>query len=383
MKDLFKRFFPVTVIVLTVLFVVMQREKEETDEGCSIAIETVRSFLPEVENIKTVDHENCFFALFDSSGDSQGMLLNSSAQAEDPSGFGGKLEVFVLIDNSDTVQGVFQGKHSETGSYINLLENRGFYESWNGLKVEDALEKEVDAITGATMSSNAVTFMVKKNLRLYGGKDFSGIFVKEPFDPVSAAVVIFFVFSLIFFLMPEKTNKFRIILLTSSIIVPGIIAAQMASMEMFFNWLKNGISGGTAPFFIIIVVSMVITLIKRRNIYCYYYCPMGSLQEMLHKIPSPVLRLKPPVLKTLSYIRTFFLLLIAIFMVANIFEDHSFFEPFSSFRINAAAISSMIILIISAASAIFVPRPWCKLCPTGEVFDAVKNCRKIKVKQVQ
>ncbi len=375
-----KRNLLLFIILLFVVFMAFQKDdvtekSEKIDENCSLTFKTAQSLIPEAEDFELID-ENCFFRVFDSSGNKIGTLLNAPSETEDPSGFGGKVEVFVLIDKSNRVSAVFQGKNSETCSYIAMLKDRNFYKNWNGLKIEKAIEKEVDTVTGATTSSNAIKEMVKKNLNLYEGKTFPKISESKSLDFISTLAMLFFILSVLFFFFPGKTKKFRIILIVLSVLIPGVSAVQFSSMEIFENWLKNGLSTSTVAVFIITATSMLLSLWKKRNIYCYYYCPMGSLQELIYKVPLPKLSVKPSVFKALLYIRTVFLLLIIVFMLTELFDDYSVFEPFSAFRINTAAISSIIILILSTLLSVLIPRPWCRICPTGKIFQILKNFRK-------
>jgi uncharacterized protein with FMN-binding domain len=44
------------------------------------------------------------------------------------------------------------------------VEDAGFYKNWNGLTVKQALKKEVDAVSGATFTSNAAIQSVRAAL---------------------------------------------------------------------------------------------------------------------------------------------------------------------------------------------------------------------------
>ena len=51
--------------------------------------------------------------------------------------------------------------HSETLSYIKLLENNGFFNLWNGKKLKEAQKVELDGYSGATVTAIAVQKNVK------------------------------------------------------------------------------------------------------------------------------------------------------------------------------------------------------------------------------
>ena len=54
--------------------------------------------------------------------------------------------------------------NQETPGFLNRVINAGFLNSWNGLTAEEALNKEVDAVSGATFSSNGIKNSLKARL---------------------------------------------------------------------------------------------------------------------------------------------------------------------------------------------------------------------------
>ena len=54
--------------------------------------------------------------------------------------------------------------NNETPSFLNKVINAGFLNSWNGLTVKEALDKNVDAVSGATYSSNGIQQSLKARL---------------------------------------------------------------------------------------------------------------------------------------------------------------------------------------------------------------------------
>ena len=56
-------------------------------------------------------------------------------------------------------------ENNETPKFLQRVIDAGFLESWNGLTVEEALNKEVDAVSGATYSSNGIKNSLKARLQ--------------------------------------------------------------------------------------------------------------------------------------------------------------------------------------------------------------------------
>jgi uncharacterized protein with FMN-binding domain len=55
--------------------------------------------------------------------------------------------------------------NDETPNFLNRVINAGFLNSWNGLTAKEALNKEVDAVSGATYSSNGIQKSLKARLQ--------------------------------------------------------------------------------------------------------------------------------------------------------------------------------------------------------------------------
>lgn len=93
-------------------------------------------------------------------------------------GYGGKILMVVGVDTSGHVSGVHVVKHSETPGLGTKIDEKGFRERFKGkslagsklLEGDLAVKKDggdVDAITGATISSRGVTAAVSGGLRLF------------------------------------------------------------------------------------------------------------------------------------------------------------------------------------------------------------------------
>lgn len=93
-----------------------------------------------------------------------------------PKGYGGKVEVMVGISNDGKISGVKIGNHSETPGLGSKSEEPAFKDQYNGKSADKPLmvvkgkvsnENEIAAISGATITSNAVTSGVNAAMNVY------------------------------------------------------------------------------------------------------------------------------------------------------------------------------------------------------------------------
>ncbi len=343
-------------------------------QACDIPSNIISEHFEDGFKIKKTDNV-CVFHILNRLEEVIATAIYSDPDETVPSGYGGKLKAAVIVDTNDRIVAVVQGENNETGSYLKLLEDKGFYEKWNDLHVEEALLKEVDAVTGATMSSNAITAMVQKNLQIYSGiEKYSAKKTASWISFSDTGSLLIFILGMFLFFFHRKGSSIRIFHLIGAVVVVGFWSGKMLSIEIFRAWLQTGVHQSVFIIFTVAALSMVATFITGRNFYCYYFCPMGAFQELCYKFPVSKLRIKPSFFKPFRFIKRIFLYTLIIMMIFNLAEDFSVFEPFSAFQFKAAAVSSLVLAFSTLAVSFFIPRPWCRFfCPTGEVFDILKK----------
>lgn len=88
---------------------------------------------------------------------------------ERKAGFGGTVEIAVVLNEDSKVSGVLIGENQETPAWIDIVKRQKFLENWNGMSMEEVANTEVDAVSGATYTSNAISFGVKHLAQDYVG----------------------------------------------------------------------------------------------------------------------------------------------------------------------------------------------------------------------
>lgn len=92
------------------------------------------------------------------------MIYSSLPYANDIIGYNDCTPVFIAIKKGH-VTAVAPAPNYETESYWALLEDERFFDHWNGETLQNAEALEVDAVSGATYSSQGVIDTVKATLR--------------------------------------------------------------------------------------------------------------------------------------------------------------------------------------------------------------------------
>jgi electron transport complex protein RnfG len=122
-------------------------------------LELLQSIFPEADFF-TFDKDTGIYTLYNEGRSELGYAFYGSSR-----GYEGEIVVLVGLEDKETIRGTVVTSQSETYSYWIMLVYGNFFEQFIGLKIEDCAIKEgggqIDAITGATISSWAVVDAVR------------------------------------------------------------------------------------------------------------------------------------------------------------------------------------------------------------------------------
>lgn len=92
-------------------------------------------------------------------------IVNTTSLAEDFEGYAGPTPLKIYIKNKK-IEKIVAIKNLETPKYFALIK-RDLLNKWNGLTLKKAAQTQVDVVTGATLSSEAVIENVKRGIDYY------------------------------------------------------------------------------------------------------------------------------------------------------------------------------------------------------------------------
>jgi hypothetical protein len=346
----------VITLVFAAVFIRFGHFGTDDDSGvCTLVVEDVSPIFEEVTKVEK-EGDSCVFAIYGKSGEAEAKAISVIPGEENPGGYGGKITLAVVLDLEDKVLGIRPVHHNETGSFIEMLTKKGFFDSWKGLLATEALNKDVDTVTGATMSTRAVISMVKSNLSAHTGKKSKVKAETEiPFVRIGVlAVLIFALFSCFF---PARFRKFRMILLVLSVIFMGFLGGKSLSLALFSGWLHNGVSSEMWDSLLIVGAAVLVPFFASKNFYCMALCPMGALQELLCKVPVKKYCVPKKASNILIAFKPVYLYILLGLMILGTVEDFSPFEPFSAFQFRAAGLAALSIAGVVLVLSIFISKP--------------------------
>lgn len=131
------------------------------------------AIIPEASGFEATEDPKFFWAK-DADGGVIGAIVFTY-----PNGFGGPVEVITGVGVDGTVKGVRMGNHSETPDLGSRAKNPEFYEQYAGLSTEEEIVvikigspvgNQIHAISGATVTSNAMTAGVMEAIEIFKQK---------------------------------------------------------------------------------------------------------------------------------------------------------------------------------------------------------------------
>lgn len=148
--------------------VIEQRNIQANNESRQAVLQDAEEF-KQVENVKGDLIEEVY------QGTNGGEVVGYTIKTT-PKGYGGKVEVMVGISNDGKITGVKIGNHSETPGLGSKASEPAFKDQFNGKSTEKPLtvvkgkashDNDIAAISGATITSNAVTSGVNAAMNVY------------------------------------------------------------------------------------------------------------------------------------------------------------------------------------------------------------------------
>ncbi|PKQ64374.1 hypothetical protein BZG02_06025 [Labilibaculum filiforme] len=286
-------------------------------------------------------------------------------------GYGGIVPLLIGVNDSLTITKIILMPNKETGDYIEAIYGKDFIGKWQGVKLEDAMQFDVDVVSGATLTSKAVIAGVKHTASIVMGSDAS--LIKESSLWTRVKDILFLSIMVLSLVMAFKkgTAKYRTIYLLLVLVIMGLILNNAISVRSLSGWLQDGfVWRANWQSSVVFILAVSISFIGKRKLYCNYLCPMGALQELTNRFTPFKKRNLPTTLKGITA-KEMYLTLIAGALLLGFTPELSYLEPFAFFSFRIAGIGLILFGLVVVLLSLFFNKPWCSVCPTGCLMDTI------------
>ncbi len=293
-------------------------------------------------------------------------------------GYAGKIPVLIYFDNKHVVSRVQLLKNDESPEYITYITEKGLLNTWSNMPIDTLLiNKYVDAISGATYSSNAIIKTVNKTLggylsvqAQYQKNDINGL--------LKSVLTLILILLSLSMLLKKWFRKYYLYYLILIVMVSGFWFKQMLSLETIHTWIMKGMPWQSNwELITVLIIAIAVALLGHKNYYCTYLCPMGAIQMIASKI-SPLKKKGLQLKISKVSLRSVYLTFIWVSLILGYTVPLSDMEPFKAFSFTVASDIMLIAGVVIVLMSFIFNRPWCQLCPTGCLLNSVPSLKSKK-----
>ncbi|MDJ0895129.1 MAG: FMN-binding protein [Alphaproteobacteria bacterium] len=371
--------FPLAFTTLVVAFVIGQIAAQPDFEAL------LRAELPKATLTRVTEAEGGQIVFRDETAGNYVII----SEAE---GYGGPLVVGIRASAEGQIEEILSLQNKETPAYFEKLVKERFFPQFARKTVSDnfLLDDDIDAVSGATISSRGFTAAVRDAMHIAATEHFK----LEPtwkqvdwlFGVNEIGLIAVFAFAFLVsyargpiakfgrYAMPVVSLAFVGFYTNTSVSIGqigGILMGYIPDFKQHLLWwiMMAGVFGGV--------------IFLGRNIYCGQVCPFQYVQRGLNKISGVNLAVRPGVQKAARQVVGWmsWSALMLIFLSAH--PTLGSYEPFSMmFSLTGAGVQ-WYILPLSLLGSFFILNFWCRLfCPVGLFLNESVRVRKSLLQRI-
>lgn len=302
-------------------------------------------------------------------------------------GYGGPLEVAVLVDTSIIIQNLIITSHNETPSYVTKVLRNEF--QWQiidkSYKDDFILQMDLNAVSGATYTSRAIAEAAREACQSIAEKQI-GFQLPDPivhsikFGSPEILLILLYALSLFGTYSKIRWKKsLRWGIMIVSLITLGFwlcIPLSLFKINSFLlGYWPNWHTG--MYWYLLFGGGLLTLLLTNKRVYCSWICPFGAAQNCLGFLGKAKNRLKGRIGNITQWIQRA-LAFVAI-ATALYFRNPGTlnFEIFGTFFKLTGSTVLFLLCAVYVLSAMFTKTPYCRsLCPVTPIEEFILMLKK-------
>lgn len=308
------------------------------------------------------------------------VAFNSYDVAPEIRGYAGPIKVMLVLDSRGFITGIKLLEHCETKNYVQYMEMPSYLSRFLGKRVTDPFEvdKDIDSITRATVSVEALAKTVKESSRRIAA-DSLGINVKND-DSKSGGwswiwPAFLFAFAGAGHVLTRRSPKFhrlRDATLITGFLVIGLYLSSPFSILHVFNLLMFRPS--SSPVWYVIVGGALLSVIFAGRFYCGWICPWGALSEFIGRLPFRKWTIPVEMDRKGRQVKYGLLGLITVLVLTTGRADYGNYETYLTLFSFHGNFFSWTLVAVTLLAGIRIERFWCRyLCPVAALTGALSR----------
>ncbi|MCH5235755.1 MAG: 4Fe-4S binding protein [Muribaculaceae bacterium] len=299
------------------------------------------------------------------------IIINTTDIGKDIMGYGGPTPVEIEI-NDGVIEKVTPLKNQETPEFYGAVRNSNLLESMDGKTLAEALSTPIDGVSGATYSSNALINNMRRGVEYALASNEIFVTQEKERDKLPLKFYITIVIIVAGGVIPLflKDKRYRTLQMVLNVLLLGFWGGTFISYSLMVSYLTNGITKVVMiPTALMLIAAFIYPMFGKKNYYCAWMCPYGSLQELLGKCIKYKFPMSQGLLKWLTIFRELLWFVLMWLLWTGLWFDWMGYEPFAAFFFTDASAVTLGIAGGFLILSLFIQRPYCRfVCPTGSLF---------------
>ncbi len=292
-------------------------------------------------------------------------------------GYAGIVPLLIGVDENLLISKIVVLSNNETGDYVEAIYSDKFIGRWLGVSLEDAMQLQMDVVSGATHTSRAVIAGVRYTASHVLDADVSVVGETKHWALIKDLLFLLMVLLSLVMVYKKGRARFRNVYLLFVLLIMGLMLNNVLSARLLHGWLLEGfIWRANWQSMLVFFLALTLSVVGKHKFYCNYLCPMGALQELTNKITPFKKRTLPNRFRGIS-LRELYLTLIAGALLTGFRPELAYLEPFMFFSFHIIGIGLILFGSSVVVLSLFYKQPWCSVCPTGCLMDTL-SYNKIK-----
>ncbi len=298
-------------------------------------------------------------------------------------GYGGPFVLGLRIMEDGKVHEVIPLDHKETPAFAKKIEDANYRAQFVGKGVADdfIVGVDIDAVSGATVTTMAATEAVRKGAHMAAVEKFKmePKWKKATWKFGLDEILILFIFALAFVPTVYQKKPWKHIYLAATIGIVGFYLNAAISVGSLSGLLMGYIPGimDHLIWWILVVGTVLGIVFLGKNVYCFRICPFYGVQYLLTKLGGSRFNPSPVILKRSKSVANFLLWLA---LMTSFLASHpalGSYEPFAMmFSLNGVGIQ-WFLLPLALIGSFFMSTFWCRFfCPCGQALTKLRQYRK-------
>lgn len=302
------------------------------------------------------------------------VVVNTQPLASDVVGYAGTVPLEITVKNGV----VADVKALENAETPNFFEHASvLLDQWKGKRVDEAMAMQVDAVSGATLSSRAIIENVHRGLRCVTTVPAASRSAADEWlswENAAGLVVVLLAAVLPLYI---KSRKYHVAQLVLNVVVLGFWCGAFLSWSALIGWLSDGMTVvATLVPLVMLVTAFVYPLFGRKSHYCTFVCPFGSAQQLAGKCVKYKLPMGTRLVRGLDAFRQVLWAALMLCLWGGVWAEWVDYEQFSAFVFQSASWVVIAVAVLFVLLSVVVVRPYCRfVCPLGTLLKISQSSK--------